>query len=99
MKLQAIAAVPMAAVAPVTSFRKSRLVTSGWPWMCDGGSGRISHHSPRYDRNAGVARDAPNRRTDPRACPEFNPRRPDPAADGAHTRVVPAPLQHAAGTG
>ena len=43
MNAQAMAAVPIAAVAPVTSFRKSRLVTSGMAMVSNGGGGRISH--------------------------------------------------------
>ena len=39
-------------------------------------------------------------RADPTACPEFSRHAAgDAAADGAHTRVAPAPLQHAAATG
>ncbi len=33
------------------------------------------------------------------ACPEFVASQPNVTADAAHTRVAPAPLQHAAVTG
>src|ERR1700722_5193060 len=96
MKVQAMAAVPMAAAEPVTSFRKSRLVTSEWSWCATAAADKSAiFPSISSQPRPGAGRTKP--RADLQARPEFQSHATGGGGGRAHTRVVPAPLQHVAG--